>query len=154
MSNPEHTETIEAPAAVGSSVPRSRKRGSAALIVVAIAAVALLITACQPTTPRQAVQARWGHNFACAERVIQRESGWNPTALSSGGGNIGLFQLNAYHKTWIRNELGYSWQELKDPAKNAHAAKVLSTKAFHQYGDGWQPWRLDGRARPGGGCPA
>ena len=154
MSNPEHTETIETTEVVESSVPRSRKRGSAGIVVVAIAAVALLITACQPTTPRQAVQARWGNNFACADRVIQRESRWQPTAVSPGGGNIGLFQLNAYHKTWIRNELGYSWDDLKDPAKNAHAAKVLSDKAYRQYRDGWQPWRLDGKARPGGGCPA
>lgn len=154
MSSPEHTETVEGPEVVRSSVPRSRKRGSAAIIAVAIASVALLITACQPITPRQAVKGHWGHNFDCADRIIQRESGWNPDAVSPGGGNIGLFQMNAYHKTWIKNELGYSWNDLKDPSKNAHAAKVLSTKAYNQWGDGWQPWRLDGSIRPGGGCPA
>lgn len=154
MSSPEHTETPETTEVVGSSVPRSRKRGSVVIIAVAVAAVALLITACQPATPRQAVKTQWGRNYACAARVVQRESGWNPNAVSPGGGNIGLFQMNAYHKTWIRNELGYSWNDLKDPAKNAHAAKVLSTKAYHQYGDGWQPWRIGGGVRPGGGCPA
>lgn len=154
MSNPE-TTTTDATEEVGSSVTRSHKRGKAGVLaIVAISAIALLSTACQPATARQAVQTRWGKHFACADRVIQRESRWQPTAVSPGGGNIGLFQLNAYHKTWIRNELGYTWEQLKDPAKNAHAAKVLSDKAHKQYGDGWQPWRLDGRARPGGGCPA
>jgi len=125
------------------------------IAAAAVGAVAILSTACQPAaTPQQAVQRHWGSLTPCANRIVQRESRWNPGAVSPGGGNIGLFQLNSYHKTWIRNELGYSWNDLKNASKNAHAAKVLYNKAVSQYGDGWQPWRLSGRAIRGGGCPA
>lgn len=134
-------------------VPRKRLRSG--MVAIALGVTALFIaSACEPNTPREAVQHHWGSLTPCANRIVQRESGWNPAAVSPGGGNIGLFQLNAYHKTWIRNELGYSWQDLKQPSKNARAARVLYNKAQAQYGDGWQPWRLSGRAIRGGGCPA
>jgi hypothetical protein len=133
-----------------------RRRGvRVSLAACGVGIVALFTTACGPTSPQDAVRSHWGDRlYPCAAKIVQRESRWTPTAVSPGGGNIGLFQLNSYHKTWIKNELGYSWTDLKDAKKNAHAAKVLSAKAHKQYGDGWQPWRLDGRARPGGGCPA
>lgn len=134
---------------------RTRRPGvRVTLATAAVGLLALVATACQPT-PQQAVRQEWGDRlYDCAARVVQRESGWNPNAMSPGGGNIGLFQINKTHATWIRNELGYQWTELSDPVKNARVAKVLSSKAHSYYGDGWQPWRLDGRARPGGGCPA
>src|SRR5699024_567143 len=133
----------------------SRNRIRTGIAAVAIGFTALFAaTACMPTDPQGAVQHWWGDLTPCANRIVQRESGWNPNAVSPGGGNIGLFQLNAYHQTWIKNELGYDWNDLKEPAKNARAAKVLYNKAAAQYGDGWQPWRLSGRAIRGGGCPA
>lgn len=138
-------------ATTATRAPRRRAlRTSIAAVGVGFAA--LIATACQ--TPQDAVRDRWGDRlYPCASKVIQRESGWNPEALSPGGGNIGLFQINKVHATWIRNELGYDWNELTDAAKNAHAAKRLSEKAHAAYGDGWQPWRLDGSIRPGV-CPA
>ena len=134
---------------------RNRRVVSGSLAAMGVGLIALLSTACVPLSPQDAVRQQWGDRlYPCAARIVQRESRWVPTAVSPGGGNIGLFQINKYHATWIRNELGYSWSELTDATKNAHAAKVLSTKAWRAYGDGWQPWRLDGKARPGGGCPA
>lgn len=132
-----------------------RRRGvRTSLAVMGVGIIAVAGTACT-STPQDAVRQQWGDRlYDCAAKVVKRESGWNPAAVSPGGGNIGLFQLNKYHATWIKNELGYSWSDLKDANKNAHAAKVLSAKAHKAYGDGWQPWRLDGKARPGGGCPA
>ena len=143
------TATVEP---TGNRSPKVLRRSLAA---VGFGLVALLTVACMPApTPQDAVRQQWGDRlYPCAARIVQRESRWVPTAVSRGGGNVGLFQINKYHATWIRNELGYSWSELTDATKNAHAAKVLSTKAHKAYG-GWQPWRLDGKARPGGGCPA
>lgn len=135
-------------------VAKRPRRFVLALALLA-AAAAFGATACEPGgTSQQAVQAYWGSNTWCANRIVQRESGWNPTAVNRYSGATGLFQLMPSHATWIRNELGYSWTEMKDPYKNSRAAKALSTKAYKYWGDGWQPWRLDGRARPGGGCPA
>lgn len=133
---------------------RTRVRLSVAAAAVGAAGI-LGATACQPVnTPQAAVQQRWGSLTSCANRIVQRESRWVPTAVSPGGGNIGLFQINKYHAGWISRELGYSWNDLKNASANAHAAKVLYDKAARQYGDGWQPWRLSGNAIRGGGCPA
>src|SRR5699024_4592368 len=123
----------------------SRKRLRTGFAAIALG-VTMLVTAaaCMPEDPHGAVDHWWGDLAPCAGRIVQRESGWNPDAVSPGGGNIGLFQLNATHATWIRNELGYTWEQLKEPPKNARAAKVLYNKAQAQYGDGWQPWRLNG----------
>lgn len=137
----------------GTRKPLRRFRTGIAAVALGITAL-FVAAACEPATPQQSVEMFWKDLTPCANRIIQRESGWNPAAVSPGGGNIGLFQLNAYHKTWIRNELGFTWEDLKKPTLNAAAAKVLYDKAVAQYGDGWQPWRLSGRAIRGGGCPA
>ena len=125
------------------------------IVAIALGLTALFaVSACMPTDPQGAVEHWWGDLTPCANQIVQRESGWNPAAVSPGGGNIGLFQINATHKAWIASELGYSWEDLKDPAKNARTAKVIYNKAQAQYGDGWQPWRLTGGTIPNGGCPA
>ena len=140
------------------SVPQ-RGRASARLRLTvaagAIGAVALLGTACQPTrSPQAAVKQYFGSQTTCANRIVQRESRWVPTAVSAGGGNIGLFQINKVHAGWISRELGYSYSSLTDPYRTAHTAKVIYNKAQAAYGDGWQPWRIGGKAIRGGGCPA
>ena len=106
------------------------------------------------TVAKDAIAKHWGGNAACAERIVARESNFQATAVNSYSGATGLFQMMPLHKSWIKAELGYEFSEMKDPYKNAEAAKLLSYKNYKAYGDGWAPWRLTGRANPGGGCPA
>ena len=155
MTSPAHTDT-EAPA-TGSTVKvrRSRKALNLSLVLVAVMAIALTSTACTPeNTARDAIAKYWGGNAACAERIVDRESNFQADAVNRSSGATGLFQLMPLHKTWIKAELGYDFSEMTDPYKNAEAAKLLSAKNHKAYGDGWAPWRLSGRAIPGGGCPA
>lgn len=114
----------------------------------------MLSTALTACSPKQVAQAHIRNNFGslapCAERIVQRESRFQAGAISPGGGNIGLFQINKVHAPWIQRKYGYSWNSLTDPGKNAKVAKGLYDEAARMYGDGWQPWRL----RRGSGCPA
>lgn len=123
------------------------------LAITAAGAVGMVTTACVPTDNYEAVERWWHNHMDCASRIIDRESGWNADAVSPGGGNIGLFQINKVHASWIQDRYGWSFSELKDPNKNARVAKALSNQAYDYYGDRWQPWRLDGKPRPSG-CPA
>ena len=96
---------------------------------------------------------------ACITRVfLAGPPSASPAARSAirnpSSGTIGLFQLHPTHKAWVKRTYGYDWNELTDPYKNAKVAKGLSEEAYRYYGDGFQPWRLSGRAIRGGGCPA
>lgn len=154
MTSPAHTETAPA-TAPQSSVRRSRKAIHLTVGLLAIVGIAFATTACTPEmTSKDAISEHWKGYASCAEKIAQRESGLKPTAVNGGSGATGLFQLMPLHKTWIKSELGYDWSEMKDPYKNAAAAKRLSDKNYAAYGDGWAPWRLSGRAIRGGGCPA
>lgn len=134
---------------------RSRKAINLAVGLVAVVGIAFATTACTPEEiAKDAIAEHWGGNAACAERIAQRESGMQADAVNRSSGATGLFQLMPLHKTWIKSELGYEFSEMKDPYKNAEAAKLLSDKNYKAYGDGWAPWRLSGRAIKGGGCPA
>ncbi len=71
---------------------------------------------------------------AKAMDVIECESNFDPEAISPGGGNHGLFQINNVHKTMVAN-MGYSWNpDIYDPYINAKVARVLWNES------GWQPW--------------
>lgn len=153
MTSPEPTQT--AAMAPQSKVRRSRKAIHLSLGLLAIVGIAFATSACTPEViAKDAIAQHWGKNAACAERIADRESGLQPDAVNSRSGATGLFQLMPLHKTWIKSELGYDFSEMKDPYKNAEAAALLSLKNYKAYGDGWAPWRLSGRANPGGGCPA
>lgn len=153
MTSPESTETVATTAT--SKVLRSRKAIQLSIALVAVVGIAFATTACTPeVVAKDAIEQNWGRNADCAERIAQRESGLQPDAVNSRSGATGLFQLMPLHKTWIKNELGYDFSEMKDPYKNAEAAALLSAKSYKAYGDGWTPWRLSGKANPGGGCPA
>lgn len=154
MTSPALTETA-APQEPQSKVRRSRKAIHLSIGLVAVVGLAFATTACTPEMQaKDAIAQYWGGNAKCAERIAQRESGMQPDAVNRSSGATGLFQLMPLHKTWIKNELGYDFSEMKDPYKNAEAAKLLSDKNYKAYKDGWAPWRLSGRADPGGGCPA
>ena len=154
MTSPALTETA-APQESQSKVRRSRKAIHLTIGLLAVVGIAFATTACTPEVmAKDAIADNWGGNAKCAERIAQRESGLKPDAVNRSSGATGLFQLMPLHKTWIKNELGYDFSEMKDPYKNAEAAKRLSDKNYQAYGDGWAPWRLSGKAIRGGGCPA
>lgn len=158
MTSPENT--VAAPAAspevatTSTTVRRSHARrlgvGLLAGLVVVLAA-----TACNPEgVAKDAIAKAWGANAACAERIADRESNFQSTAVNRSSGTIGLFQIHPTHKAWVKRTFGYDWSELYDPHKNATVAAGLYAEAQRAYGDGWQPWRLSGRIIRGGGCPA
>lgn len=123
--------------------------------IIIIFIVTIILAACTPEIiAKDAIQKYWGANSACAEKVAYRESSFQPAAVNARSGATGLFQLMPLHASWIKSNLGYKFSEMKDPYKNAEAAKLLSYKNWKAYGDGWAPWRLSGRAIRGGGCPA
>jgi hypothetical protein len=134
---------------------RSRSRWGVLVGVLALGGLFLSATACTPQNdPHQAIQTWWGGDSWCANRIVQRESGFQPTAVNRSSGATGLFQLTPSHASWINSELGYSFSEMTDASKNAQAARALFNKANSYWGDGWQPWRLSSGAIRGGGCPA
>jgi len=154
VTSPAHTETAS-PTEPQSKVRRSRKAIHLTVGIFAVIGIGLATTACTPeAVAKDAIADYWGPNAACAQRIAQRESGLQATAVNTSSGATGLFQLMPLHKTWIKAELGFDWSAMKDPYKNSKAAKLLSSKNYNAYGDGWAPWRLSGRAVRGGGCPA
>lgn len=70
-----------------------------------------------------------------AWRVSGCESGHNPDAVSPGGGNYGLFQINTAHKKSFPAVTGHPWSDVLDPYLNAEFARWL----YDQSG-GWGPW--------------
>ena len=154
MTSPVPTETAST-TEPQSKVRRSRKAINLSIGLLAVVGIAFATTACTPEmVAKDAIAEHWGGNAACAEKIAQRESRLQADAVNSSSGATGLFQMMPLHKTWIKNELGYDFSEMKDPYKNAEAAALLSYKNYKAYGDGWAPWRLSGRAIKGGGCPA
>ncbi|CAN5894804.1 hypothetical protein BH23ACT2_BH23ACT2_08970 [soil metagenome] len=151
MNSLENTATEESPTAPKASVRRSRKPWTIGLAVLA-AVVMMASAACTPEqSARMSIQTHWGAETDCAMRVVNKESSFRANAVSPGGGNIGLFQINTVHRDWIRNTYGYSLEDMKDGAKNAQVARGLYDQAQAR-GDGWAPWRFSGANRTG--CPA
>jgi len=73
-----------------------------------------------------------------ATRVADCESGLDPEAVSPGGGNWGLFQINTVHKPMVQS-MGYSWSQITDPYVNAKVARRIYDDALRR-GSGWTPW--------------
>lgn len=151
------TRTDPAAGAQGARRRRRRPRlrwASAALVIVGV--LGLAGVGC---TPEDVATIAISNAFEpaqrdCAKRIVKRESNYQADAVSPGGANIGLFQINRVHTTWIRNTYGYAFAELTDATKNAKVARGLSDAAQAYYGDRWQPWRYGGQVIRGGGCPA
>ncbi len=76
-----------------------------------------------------------------AVRVADCESTLNPAAVSPGGGNLGLFQLNRVHATDFETVTGVPFsQGWSDPYLNTLYAKHLYDES------GWGPWTCRYRA--------
>jgi LysM repeat protein len=68
--------------------------------------------------------------------IVQRESKFQPRAVSGSGCCYGLFQIYyRWHKTWLPNVGVNSAQDLLNPRLNAVAAYRM-----YQRNNGWGPW--------------
>lgn len=77
----------------------------------------------------------WAEQKATA--VAHCESRLNPGAISPGGGNWGLFQIN--RATWepTVNRMGYRWDEVLNPYINAKIALYI----WHDvHNNSWSAW--------------
>jgi hypothetical protein len=81
-----------------------------------------------------AIYTYFPHVYDQAVSVASCESGLNPDAVSSGGGNHGLFQINNVHQGRVEG-MGYSWDQIYDPYVNSHVARAIYDDA-----GGWGPW--------------
>jgi hypothetical protein len=68
-----------------------------------------------------------------AIRVAHCESTLRPEAISSGGGNWGLFQINRVHRGRVE-AMGLSWDSMLRPYENAYVAADIWAE------QGWRPW--------------
>ena len=82
---------------------------------------------------RDAIAREFPEQYAKAERVARCESGLRANAVSPGGGNWGLFQINTAHRRLVAS-MGYSWDQILDPYVNAKVARRLYNES------GWRPW--------------
>lgn len=84
----------------------------------------------------EAAIARWfPGQEAKASDVAWCESSHDPEAVSAGGGNHGLFQINRVHRADFVAVTGVSWEAgIYDPDLNARFAAWLHDR------EGWAPW--------------
>ena len=76
---------------------------------------------------------RYGANIAFIEELYEKYRN-DPNAVSSGGGNWGLFQINTVHRDEFESVTGHPWSDVLDPYLNSNYAKWLYDQS------GWQPW--------------
>lgn len=98
-------------------------------------------TKCQQWLPL-AVEMGWTNSTEILEtlgRIMWRESRCQPSADS--GPDHGLTQLNQIHTAYIES-LGWTHEEMKDPAKNLRFAWLLYSGREANGQCGWQPWRI------------
>lgn len=69
-----------------------------------------------------------------AVRVARCESRLDPEAVSPGGSNVGLMQINVVHKG-LAARMGYSWGQMLQAAPNLAVARAVYDAA-----GGWSPW--------------
>tara|TARA_R110000868_G_scaffold107039_1_gene293001 strand:- start:301 stop:834 length:534 start_codon:yes stop_codon:yes gene_type:complete len=89
-----------------------------------------------------ALQAGWPNDRKILDRlgfVMWRESRCQPDADS--GPDHGLTQINQIHTQWI-TDLGWTLEEMKDPAKNLRFAWLLYSGREANGQCGWTPWSL------------
>lgn len=72
--------------------------------------------------------------FDKAWRVAGCESSHDPSRVSPGGANWGLFQINTVHRDDFESFTGQPWDSVLDPWFNSMYARKLYD------GSGWGPW--------------
>lgn len=104
--------------------------------VVAVLLVVFALSAC---TPEDMIRVAFSERGATqvqqdqAIRVAHCESTLRPEAVSPGGGNWGLFQINRIHRARVE-AMGYTWDQMLMPYQNAQVAAAIWSE------QGWQPW--------------
>ncbi|HEV7722454.1 MAG TPA: transglycosylase SLT domain-containing protein [Iamia sp.] len=109
-----------------------------ALSLAVVVGLVVGLSACdEQTTVQMAIQQSFPEEgtHAKAVRVADCESDLNPRAVSAGGKNHGLFQINSVHKPTVER-MGYKWDQIYDPYVNAKVAR----KIFNDAGSSWAPW--------------
>ena len=89
-----------------------------------------------------ALDAGWPNDREILDRlgfICWRESRGIPDADS--GPDHGLMQINQIHTKWI-NDLGWTHEQMKDPAKNLRFAWFLYSGREANGQCGWTPWSL------------
>lgn len=109
-------------------------------VLIAIVALGLLAV-CSACTPVQAslgaIKAAFpASQYNKAVQVATCESDLNPAAVSPGGGNFGLFQINKVHAPELA-KMGYSWSQITNPTVNAKLARQIYDES------GWKAWSCD-----------
>lgn len=82
-----------------------------------------------------AIAAHFGDVYNSAVRVADCESSLDPGAVSPGGGNWGLFQINTVHQADFEQFTGRPWSAVLEADANAAYARKL----YDGHG-GWGPW--------------
>lgn len=104
------------------------------------AETAAVETVAEPPAPAptgsagDAIAAWFPEAYDKAVRVADCESNLNPGAVSAGGGNHGLFQINSVHRSSFTAVTGQPWASVYDAYYNAQFARHLYDSS------GWQPW--------------
>ena len=100
-----------------------------------VTGMVLALSAC---TPQEIIwhyfHDHGNHVVEQANRVASCESGHNPQAVSPGGGNHGLFQINNVHRQQFEAVTGAPWSERYNPVHNTRYAEYLWET------QGWSPW--------------
>ena len=89
-----------------------------------------------------ALDAGWPNDREILDRlgfICWRESRGIPDADS--GPDHGLMQINQIHTKWI-TDLGWTHEQMKDPAKNLRFAWLLYSGREANGQCGWTPWSL------------
>jgi hypothetical protein len=122
--------TAAPPAAAAPVTPR----------VQPIAAVQVVAVAPAPGSVEAVITEVFGAHARSAIGVARCESHLNPGAISRGGANWGLFQINKAHRGRVA-AMGYRWEDLLDARVNALVAKSIFDE------QGWRPWACRHAAR-------
>jgi hypothetical protein len=106
------------------------------ILIIAIAGIALLVglSACNTEDiSKAAIQEYFPDQYDKALSVATCESNLDPLAVSPGGGNWGLFQINTIHADLV-SQLGYQWSEMTNAFLNARVARMIYDQS------GWSAW--------------
>lgn len=104
--------------------------------IICILISVVVLSSC---TPEDYIRVAFGLRGATAEqqeqaiRVARCESALRYDAISPGGGNWGLFQINRIHRRRVE-AMGHRWEDMLLPAQNAHVAADIWAE------QGWRPW--------------
>lgn len=89
------------------------------------------------------ISALWpADEWANADYVAYKESGCRPEVVRAGA-DWGLFQINrAAHHGWIKDDWGYTSEDLLNPEVNAFMAFLIWLRGVEYTDCGWSAWYM------------